>query len=183
MIARRQTGAESPYTFKTTIINTASQWTLEYAWPAMTHPNAEVLQAWLDSLKGQVGSFLYTPRQAYSSALTGRTLARAAYAYNDTIAVAGWSQGAPSTLRSGQMMQVGAQLLRIITASSVSDGNGVVTISFEPSLRVDYAANVPVVFQAPKGTFRLATSETPSYTLNSDKLCEFGTISAREVVE
>lgn len=165
------------------VVNTASMWLVEFSWPPMTLANAEILSAWLLSLKGQVGSFRYAPRQAYASSLTGRTLALPGYAYNDTISAGGWAANAPSTLRVGQFLQVSNQLLRITTANSVADASGRVTISFEPSLRVNVAQGEPVTFVSPKGLFRLAGSETPTYTLNSDKLAEFGAIQCREVVE
>lgn len=165
------------------VVNTASMWLVEFSWPPMTLASAEILSAWLLSLKGQVGSFRYAPRQAFASSLTGRTLALPGYAYNDTISVAGWAANASSTLRAGQFVQVANQLLRITTANSVADASGRVTIGFEPSLRVNVAQGAPVTFVAPKGLFRLAGSETPTYTLNSDKLAEFGAIQCREVVE
>lgn len=182
-LTRRQVAIESPHTYAMQVVNTASMWMAELTWPPMSLANAEILSAWLLSLKGQVGSFRYAPRQSAASTLTGRRLAVVGYAYNDAVSVTGWAAGAASTLRVGQFLQIGNQLLRITTANSFADASGRVTISFEPSLRSTLPLDEPVIFQSPEGLFRLASAETPAYTLNRDKLAEFGAIQCREVVE
>ena len=182
VLNRRQSTTESPYTFKQQTVQTASQWALEWSWPPMTYATAESVSAWLLSLKGQIGTFRYFPRQRLTSGLTGRTLNLPGYAYNDAISVGGWGANAASSLRLGQFFQIGDQLLTVIGAAAFADANGLVTITFEPELRINYAAGAAVNFANPSGVFRLITSDGLGYTLTPDRLPEFGTLTAREAV-
>lgn len=163
------------------VVNTASQWTLEWQWPQMKHAQAEAVIAWLISLRGQIGTFRYRPRQSVASNLSGRTLAVAGYAYNNAISVGGWAAGGSTLLRAGQFFQVGDQLLRITDAAKNADGSGRVTISFEPELRRNVAAGAAVNFANPAGLFRLASPDGAGFTLDPDRLPDLGTIQAREV--
>ncbi|PTW49364.1 hypothetical protein C8J25_101872 [Sphingomonas faeni] len=179
---RRQSATESPFTYAVQVVDTAAQWAFEWSWPIMSHVKAEALTGWLLSLKGQIGTFTYRPRQALTSGLTGRTLAIQGYASNDAISVAGWAANASSGLRAGQFFQLGKQLLRIVDANAGADANGRVTISFEPSLRANIAAATPVNFASPAGEFRLSISDGYGYTLDPNKLPDLGSFTAREVI-
>jgi hypothetical protein len=179
----RQAAMASPYTLKQQTVNTASQWQLEFTWPRMTAADAEKCAAWLDSLSGQVGTFRYSPRQAYASALTGRTLAQSAFADTSAVRLAGWPANSASGLRVGQLFQLGTQLLRIITAPSQADANGRCIVEFSTPLRANFNAGAAVDFTSPEGLFRLSASEGNGYTLTPDRLPDFGTIVAKEAVE
>ncbi len=148
----------------------------------MTIPRAEAIAAWGLSLQGMIGSFRFYPNRTILSALVGRTVAVKAFATNNAVSVAGWSAGALSTLRVGQWLTIGVQLLRITDAAAVADANGRVTVTFEPALRADVATGTPIEFVKPFGVFRLASTDSPSYTLDPDRKPDFGTIEAREVV-
>lgn len=148
----------------------------------MRIPRAEVIAAWGLSLQGMVGSFRFYPNRTIVSGLTGRTVATKAYATNNAVSVTGWAAGALSTLRVGQWLTIGAQLLRITEAAAVADTDGRVTVRFEPALRADFATGTAVEFARPFGVFRLATTDSPAYTLDPDRIADFGTIEAREVV-
>ncbi len=179
---RRQSVAESPWTFATQVTQTASQWVLDWTWPPMTFVRAEAISAWLLSLKGQQGTFRFAPTQRYAYNITGTTLASPGYSYQDTISVKGWAANVATNLRAGQYFQIGDQLLRILEASAFADANGAVTIVFAPELRRDFPADTAVNFTTPTGVFRLGTSDGLGYTLTPDRLPEFGTITAREAV-
>lgn len=153
-----------------------------WSWPRMRIPRAEVIAAWGLSLQGMIGSFRYYPNRTVVSALVGRTVATKAFATNNAVSVGGWVAGALSTLRIGQWLTIGTQLLRITEAAAVADENGRVTVTFEPALRADVAAGVAVEFVRPFGVFRLASTDSPAYTLDPDRAADFGSIEAREVV-
>lgn len=181
-LSRKQSATESNFNYNIQVVQTASQWMLEWTWPPVTHERAEALSAWLLSLKGQIGTFTYAPRQSVASALTGKTLAANAFAYNEAISVGGYAANAPSTLRPGQWFQLGNQLLRITNAGANANGSGVLTISFEPELRINYASGVGLEFVNPKGIFRLASPDGAGFTLDPDRHPDLGTLQAREVV-
>ena len=182
VLNRRQSATASSWTYKQQVVQTAAQWALQWTWPPVTHLTAEALDAWLLSLKGQIGTFRYAPRQRYTSPIIGTTLAQPGYAYNDSIAVSGWAASAGTNLRAGQYFQIGDQLLRLTQANAFADANGFVTISFVPELRIAYSAGTAVNFVNPTGLFRLASSDGSGYTLTTDRLPDLGTLNANEAV-
>jgi hypothetical protein len=181
-ITRKQSATESTFTFATQVVHAASQWQLEWAWPAMRHVTAEAVSAWLDSLNGQVGTFTYYPYQSSYSALSGRSLAGTASPYATTLVATGWAGGAATTLRAGQYFQLGAQLLKIVTANATADANGQVTINFQPELRSTFNVGTGINFANPCGIFRLNSSDGAGFTLTPDRKPELGTYQAREVI-
>ncbi|MET0376883.1 MAG: hypothetical protein ABW128_21835 [Rhizorhabdus sp.] len=181
-IILKQSGIPSPFTGHQQTVTNYAQWGVSWTWPVMRLGRAETAQGWLDSLQGQLGSFLYQPRQSVQSGLTGRTLAGNAYVYGNTVTVGGWSAGGVSTLRVGQYFQIGTQLLRIVSAPLNADANGRCVIEFAPFLRSAFNAGTPVNFVNPKSLFRLASSETPAFTLTTNKTAEFPAIDAMEAL-
>lgn len=165
------------------VVNTASQWVLEWSWPPMTHSDAMAVQAWLNSLRGMVGTFYFKPKQDKSNNLTGRTLNQPGYGYNEAVQVAGWAANAPSQLKPGQYFQIADQLHQIINVSANATAAGLVEIEFEPSLRSTRPAGTIVNFATPAGLFRLGSADGIAYTLDPNGLPQFGNISAREVIE
>ena len=173
---------ESPHTFAFQAVNTAAQWTLEVTWPRMTHQQAQVIQAWINSLKGQVGTFRYSPRSSVNRALTGVTLALAAYGYAETAKMGGWPANGATGLSVGQFFSVGDQLLQITAAPVFADANGQVLIEFEPMLRRTFNSGTSVNFTTPSGVFRLITPEGPAFTLDPDRQPEFPSLQAKEAI-
>lgn len=173
---------ESPHTFAFQAVNTASQWVLEVAWPRMTHPQAQVVQGWINSLQGQVGTFRYSPRSSVNNPLTGRTLTSAAYGYSTTTRLSGWAAAGASGLSVGQFFSLGSQLLQITAAPAVADANGQVLVEFVPMLRGTFTAGTAINFANPSGEFRMTSAEGPAFTLDTDKKPEFPTLMAKEAI-
>lgn len=182
-LTHRQAAMASNFTLAQTTIHTASQWSLEWSWPDMRPDRAEMVRAWINSLRGQVGTFRYRPRQSVASTLAGRTLSAQGYAYNRAVQIGGWTANAPSQLRLGQYFQIGPQLLEITSAPANADASGLCQIEFEPALRTSYAVGSPVNIINPTGLFRLASSEGMGFTLTTDRVGTFGTMTAVEAVE
>jgi len=182
VLNRRQSVAQSSFTYVQSTVQTASQWQLEFTFPVMRASKAESVAAWINSLYGQIGSFLYYPRQSFTSALTGRNLAKAGYAYGSAINATGWTANGASGLRLGQYFNIGNQLLQITSAAASADGSGQVLIEFQPELRETFAAGTAINFATPSIPLRLTTSDGQGYTLTPDKLADFGTLQAAEAV-
>lgn len=178
----RQSKSESPHTFAAQYVNTASQWTLEFSWPRMSHRQAEICHSWLNSLQGEIGTFVYRPRQSLYVNLPNRSLATNAFSYSNVIRVQGWAAGSGSGLQVGNWFTIGNQLLQISSVAAASDGNGHVLIEFAPQLRRNWSANTTVDFNNARGVFRLASAQTPSYTIDPDRLPEFAPIVCREAI-
>jgi hypothetical protein len=178
----RQAAMESPHTLAIQVVNTASQWNLDFTWPRMSLARAQVLQGWLDSLQGQVGTFRYYPRGAIRSVLTGRSLTSAAYSYSTNVRLSGWASNAVSELSVGQFFQLGNQLLRITAVPAFADANGQVLVEFQPMLRANYAAGAAINLATPSGVFRLVSADTPSFDLDIDGLPTFPSVVAKEAI-
>ena len=178
----RQSKSESPHTYAAQYVNTAAQWNLEFTWPRMSHQNAELIASWLESLQGEIGTFTYSPRNSVASGLTGRSLAAPAYSYSTTARIGGWAAAGVSGLRRGQYFSIGEQLLRVTSAPANADANGQCLIEFAPMLRKDFAASTAVNFTNPSGRFRLASADTPGFTLDVDRKPEFPTILCKEAI-
>lgn len=179
-VAFQQAAMESPHTYAQQTITKADHWLLEFQWPRMSHAEAERIAAWIDSLRGQIGTFTYSPRKGVSTNLTGVTVAQVAYGYSSTVSLAGWAAQGVSGLSLGQYCQIGERLHRIVSAPTNADANGRCLVEVVPQIRKTQAVGTPVDFQNPKGTFRLTSPDSYAFTLDPDRQPSFPTIAAKE---
>ena len=152
--------SQSPFTYKQQIISHGGQkWEASVNIPSVHRDKAAQWKALLVGLKGPVGTFLLgdpdyaTPQGTVSSCtLTGS-------AGDDTGSVV-----MTGTLLAGDYIQLGsgsaAKLHQVLLDQ---DGDG--TLEIWPSLRSDYTSET-VVFNSPKGVFRLANNVT-SWSINN----------------
>ena len=152
--------SQSPFTYKQQIVSHGGQkWEASVNIPSVHRDKAAEWKAMLVGLKGQQGTFLLgdpdyaTPQGTVSSCV----LSGDAGDDNATVVMTG-------TLKAGDYIQLGsgsgAKLHQVLLDQS---GNG--TIQIWPSLRSTYS-NATVVFNSPKGVFRLATNMT-SWSINN----------------
>ena len=152
--------SQSPFTYKQQIVSHGGQkWEASVNIPSVHRDKAAEWKAMLVGLKGQAGTFLLgdpdyaTPQGTVSSCvLTGD-------AGEDSADVV-----MTGTLKAGDYIQLGsgsgAKLHQVLLDQ---DGDG--TIQIWPSLRSTYSS-ATVVFNSPKGVFRLATNMT-SWSINN----------------
>ncbi len=152
--------SQSPFTYKQqTVVHGGQKWEAAVNIPSVHRDKAAEWKALLVGLKGQTGTFLLgdpdyaTPQGTVSSCtLTGN-------AGDDSAAVV-----MTGTLKAGDYIQLGsgssAKLHQVLLDQ---DGDG--TIEIWPSLRSDYTG-ATVVFNSPKGVFRLSTNVT-SWSINN----------------
>lgn len=179
-VAFQQAAMESPHTFAQQTVSKADHWLLEFQWPRMSHSEAERIAAWIDSLRGQLGTFTYTPRSSTKTNLAGITVAQVAYGYSSTVSLAGWAAQGVSGLSLGQYCQIGERLHRIVSAPTNADANGRCLVEVVPQIRKTQAVGTAVNFQNPKGTFRLNSADSYAFTLDPDRQPSFPTIAAKE---
>ncbi len=152
--------SQSPFTYKQQIVSHGGQkWEASVNIPSVHRDKAAEWKAMLVGLKGQQGTFLLgdpdyaTPQGTVSSCV----LSGDAGDDNATVVMTG-------TLKAGDYIQLGsgssAKLHQVLLDQS---GNG--TIQIWPSLRSTYS-NATVVFNSPKGVFRLSTNMT-SWSINN----------------
>ena len=152
--------SQSPFTYKQQIISHGGQkWEASVSIPSVHRDKAAQWKALLVGLKGQTGTFLLgdpdyaTPQGTVSSCtLTGS-------AGDETVTVV-----MTGTLLAGDYIQLGsgsaAKLHQVLLDQ---DGDG--TLEIWPALRSDYTSET-VIFNAPKGVFRLATNIS-SWSINN----------------
>ena len=152
--------SQSPFTYKQQIISHGGQkWEASVNIPSVHRDKAAQWKALLVGLKGPVGTFLLgdpdyaTPQGTVSSCtLTGS-------AGDETVTVV-----MTGTLLAGDYIQLGsgsaAKLHQVLLDQ---DGDG--SLEIWPSLRSDYTSET-VIFNAPKGVFRLATNIS-SWSINN----------------
>ena len=152
--------SQSPFTYKQQIISHGGQkWEASVNIPSVHRDKAAEWKAMLVGLKGQTGTFLLgdpdyaTPQGTVSSCVLSGD------AGDDTATVV-----MTGTLKAGDYIQLGSgansKLHQVLLDQ---DGDG--SIEIWPSLRSDYSSST-VVFNSPKGVFRLANSVT-SWSINN----------------
>jgi len=152
--------SQSPFTYKQQIISHGGQkWEASVNIPSVHRDKAAQWKALLVGLKGQTGTFLLgdpdyaTPQGTVSlCTLTGS-------AGDETVTVV-----MTGTLLAGDYIQLGsgsaAKLHQVLLDQ---DGDG--SLEIWPALRSNYT-NETVIFNAPKGVFRLATNIS-SWSINN----------------
>jgi len=152
--------SQSPFTYKQQVISHGGQkWEASVNIPSVHRDKAAQWKAMLVGLKGQRGTFLLgdpdyvTPQGTVSACtLTGS-------AGDETVTVV-----MTGTLLAGDYIQLGsgssAKLHQVLV-----DQNGDGSLEIWPALRSDYTGET-VIFNAPKGVFRLATNIS-SWSINN----------------
>lgn len=152
--------SQSPFTYKQQIISHGGQkWEASVSIPSVHRDKAAQWKALLVGLKGQTGTFLLgdpdyaTPQGTVSlCTLTGS-------AGDETVTVV-----MTGTLLAGDYIQLGsgsaAKLHQVLLDQ---DGDG--SLEIWPALRSNYTGET-VIFNAPKGVFRLATNIS-SWSINN----------------
>jgi hypothetical protein len=152
--------SQSPFTYKQQVISHGGQkWEASVNIPSVHRDKAAQWKAMLVGLKGQTGTFLLgdpdyaTPQGTVSSCVASGS------AGDDAVSVV-----MTGTLKAGDYIQLGtgasAKLHQVLLDQ---DGDG--SLEIWPSLRTNYS-NQSVVFNSPKGVFRLATNMT-SWSINN----------------
>ena len=152
--------SQSPFTYKQQIVSHSGQkWEASVNIPSVHRDKAAEWKAMLVGLKGQTGTFLLgdpdyaTPQGTVSSCVLSGNVG------DETASVV-----MTGTLKAGDYIQLGSgassKLHQVLLDQ---DGDG--TIEIWPSLRSNYTSST-VVFNSPKGVFRLGTNMT-SWSINN----------------
>lgn len=152
--------SQSPFTYKQQVISHGGQkWEASVTIPPVHRDLAAPWKSMLVALKGPTGTFLLgdpdyaTPQGTVSSC----TLSGNAGDETPTVVMTG-------TLKAGDYIQLGsAGNSRLHQVLEDQSGSG--TLEIWPALRSDYT-NTTVVFNNPKGVFRLASNVT-SWSINN----------------
>jgi len=152
--------SQSPFTFKQQVISHGGQkWEASVTIPPVHRDLAAPWKSMLVALKGPTGTFLLgdpdyaTPQGTVSSCTLSGTVGE------DTATVT-----MTGTLKAGDYIQLGSGITAKLHQVLV-DQSGTGNLEIWPALRSSYTDEV-VVFNNPKGVFRLATNVT-SWSINN----------------
>ncbi len=173
----------SPWSFATQVQEHQGQlWMLEASVAPCLREQAEPWVAFLESLKGPVGTFLIgDPLARVPRGVAGGTpLINGANQTGETLLTDGWTPSIAGILKAGDYIQIG-QRLHKIKQDAASDGSGNATLEIYPRLRESPADNAAIVTNAPVGLFRLNNAEVPLFDADYERLYSI-TFSAVEAI-
>ncbi|MEV5030987.1 hypothetical protein MRBLMC3_000141 [Sphingobium sp. LMC3-1-1.1] len=158
-LVNNQGVAQSPFSGHASIVNNFSQWQVQLSFPNQKRGSSIAKEhvAWVMSLNGTMGSFLYQPHGS-GKAIVGKSLYNGAYAESNVIAVKGWTGSEATGLEVGDYFSINNSLHQI-TVVPTNATSGRANIEFQPPLRKDYAADAIVEFANPKTELRLASGD------------------------
>lgn len=138
-------------------------WAGEIAPPTQAHPEWAEWAAWLGALRGQQGTFLYSPwwGRVPRGVATGTPLVNGAgQGGAKTLNTKGWTFNTLGILRAGDYFQLGSgatSRLYQVLRDADSDGSGNAALEIFPAVRDTPADNATIRILRPEGVFRLAT--------------------------
>jgi len=148
------------------------RWEGIFYYPKMTSLTAREWKAWFTTMKGPMKTFYcFDPDNKLPVGIaavgTDTPLVRGAGQGGTSVLTDAWRVNGTGLLLPGDDVQVGTEYKRV-TETVSSNASGIATINFEPKLHGTLADNAAVVFDNPKGIFRM---DGMSVQYNSD---EFG---------
>lgn len=178
--------ARSPFTFAGQAFAYSGQmWTADVTLKPMKRADAEQWNAWLFSLRGQLGTFLMgDPMGATARGVaTGTPLVNGASQTGGSLVIDGATNSTTGWLKAGDYIQLGSgssSRLHKVLADANSNGSGNVTLDIWPHIRVAPADNATVTVSNAKGLFRLSSNEQ-AFSINESAIYGM-TFAAMEVV-
>lgn len=167
--------SRSPWTYNSQVQAFSGQvWLADISLPAMERADAEQWISFLLKLNGQEGTFLLgdgaakTPR----GTAAGSPLVNGASQTGQSLITDGWTSGS-AVLKAGDYIQIGQRLYKVLN-DVTSDGSGNATLDIWPRLRESPANNDPIVTASCVGLFRLASNQTPLFSVDAAKLYGLG---------
>jgi hypothetical protein len=178
--------SRSPFTFAGQAFAYSGQmWTADVTLKPMKRADAEQWNAWLFSLRGQLGTFLMgDPMGATARGVaTGTPLVNGGSQTGGSLVIDGATNSTTGWLLAGDYIQLGsgssARLHKVLTDAN-SDGSGNVTLDIWPHIRVAPADNATVTVSDAKGLFRLSSNEQ-AFSINESAIYGM-TFAAMEAV-
>lgn len=150
-------------------------WELTVSWETLEAADTRRLAAFLASLRGGAGRFLYSPaawapRRALGA---GTPVVAGAGQAGLLLATTGWAPGAQVMLAGDWLSfddTLGRRRLHMVTADVTANGSGTASLPITPPIRRAPADGAAVEVLAPAGVFRLPSDEAPEMTIRPPML-------------
>lgn len=171
----------SPFSYKEKIYNhLGDRWLLDLNFESLDKAKSFALEAFLLSLNGEVGTFLWGDPTitAPMGVGTGSPQVNGANQTGNILITDGWTINVTNILRAGDYFSIGNSLYRCLTDVN-SNGSGVANIDVAPRLRTP-VDNTALTLSNPKGLFRLSDGQV-FWNKSIDSVTDFS-ISAVEAL-
>ena len=157
-------GSQSPITYTQQVVkHQGAKWEGEVTLIAYNHAQVGEIQAFLTSLRGSFGTFLYGDPDFLAKGVRGSNggtpLVDGASQTGNSIVIKNAELSAAGYLLKGDYFQFGSgsgSELKMVVEDVTTDGAGAATIVFEPAIKTSPADSSAIVTTGAKGVFRLS---------------------------
>ena len=161
----------SPFSYKSFVQDFGGDhWVAQVELSKMTKTDADQWIAFLNSLRGTVGSFYLSDplRLTPKGVATGTPLINGAGQSGRSLITDGWTNSTTGILKAGDYINISSHYY-MITKDVNSNGSGQATVDIMPSLREVYPDNTAIVVSNCKGVFALSSSDTQLHSVDFEK--------------
>ena len=167
-----------------------SYWQGTLSFPPMIRAYADQWASFLLELRGGVNAFLFgdpkaaTPKGTPQGTPVVNGAGQGSYGTGVsiyTVSTRGWKASTSNLLQTGDYIQIGYRLYRVLDAVS-SDANGQATVNIWPNLRDAPADGTAIITSNCAGLFRLASPTGQSYSSTIAHLDGINAIKIREAI-
>lgn len=156
----------NPYSKVETIIEEpGDKWSVSLSWRFLKPIELRELRSFLHSLRGQSGRcYIRDSAHANTGSWAGAPKVGAAGQYGNLLSVVGFTANRTAVANPGDRFTLNGRLHEV-TAVVNSNSTGAATIRFEPEIITPPAANTPLIFTQPYGTFMMRDpSQIPDFS-------------------
>ena len=150
----------NPFNFREKILtHGGDRWLLQFQYESLTREKSAEVEAFLMSLRGEEGTFVFGDLSAVTplGIGTGTPLVKGASQTGYSLLIDGLTPSTTNILKAGDWLQIDNSLYKNLTNVN-SNGSGEATLDIAPRLK-SHADNATVIFNNPKGIFRLAEGQ------------------------
>lgn len=162
----------SPYTRNTQVVDfIGERWVASFSLTVNNYPLAQRIEAFFGQLRGMDGTVLmwHLARPMISGTLRGSPVLSAAVVQGaQSMSL---TTTANATLKAGDMLGVGAQLL-MVASDATADGLGAIAVPLVNRFRQNVISGTAVVWDKPMAKFRLATDTGASSVVYGKAIAE-----------
>lgn len=159
-LKRAQTESRSPFSFASQVYDWGGAlWEVDLEYPPMTKAQARSWIAFLMELKGQVGTFYFTPPDDRVLGVGGGTPVIDTVISTTKVNITGAPNSTNGWLIAGDWFSFANGELKRVISTVNSDGSGNAQIIFNPKSRQTPSAASQVATSAAKGIFRLSSAD------------------------
>lgn len=162
----------SPFTGQQQVYKHQGQWwEAEMSFPPMRREKAEEVAAFLIKLNGRFGTFLMgDPVNTQPNGIaTGTPVVSGGSQTGNQLETSGWTPSTVGILKAGDWLQLGTggnSRLHKVLDTVDSNSDGLATLTIFPDLRTSPANLQSIIFNAPRGQWRLSTNDI-DYTIQT----------------